>query len=162
MNYICQFEGENLFTNEQNLHNSKFDAITPIAPWHGLHSWSKSVFSSCETSCVSSCIFLTFSMHKRLCLIGQFNYAFDQSHSHKDTFGCGFCFFWQPRFLKESFTCFSRHSIRALLSTDSYIALTLILNPHDQNEVSSLKDFSKIFPLSLHGELFFHQLIYLS
>ncbi len=54
-------------------------------------------------------------------------------------------------------------------SPDGYIrALRFIyrfdidLYPHDQNEVSSLKDFSKIVPLSLHGELFFHQLTYLS
>ncbi len=42
------------------------------------------------------------------------------------------------------------------------IALTLILNPRHQNDVSSLKDVSKILSQSLHGELFFHQLIYLS
>jgi hypothetical protein len=38
-NCIYQFQGENLFTNllskfERNLHNSKFDAITAIAPLH--------------------------------------------------------------------------------------------------------------------------------
>ena len=68
------------------------------------------------------CVFMYFldpSMHAQTfvpsCHRRSFNYTFDQSHSHKNTFGCGFCFFWQPRFFKESFTCFSRHSIRAVL-----------------------------------------------
>ena len=81
-----------------------------------------------------------------------FNHTFDQSHSHENTFACGFCYIWRPRSFNNSFTCCSRHSIRTLFSIDSYIALTLILNPRDQIEVSSLKDFSKILSLSLHGE----------
>ena len=56
------------------------------------------------------------------CRRRSFNHTFVKSHSHEDTFACGFCYIWQPRFFKDPFTCCSRHSI------DSYIALTLILN----------------------------------
>ncbi len=44
-----------------------------------------------------------------------FNHTFDQSHSPKGTFACGFCYIWQPSFFKDYFTCCSRHSVRTLL-----------------------------------------------
>ena len=62
--------------------------------------------------------FLALSMRKRLCLgviERTFNHTNGQSHCHKDAFGCGFCYIWQPRFFKVSFTCFSSHFIHALL-----------------------------------------------
>ncbi len=74
-----------------------------------------------------------------------------------------FCYIWQPSFVKDSVLLVAPRILYiCIFSIDSYLALTLILNPRDQNEVSFLKDFSKILPLSQHGELFFHQLIYLS
>ncbi len=108
--------------------------------------------------------FLDLSMHKRLCLgviEGHLIILLIKAILTRTRLAVVFAFF--KDFLK-SLLLVSRGILYVrFFSTDSYIALTLILNPHDQNEVSSLKDFSKIFPLSLHGKLFFHQLIqYLS
>ena len=52
-----------------------------------------------------------------------------------------FLLYLTARIIKDSFTCCYRHSVRALLFNRSYIALTLIFNLRDQNEVFSLKDF---------------------
>ncbi len=110
--------------------------------------------------------FLYLSMRKRLCLGGIGGLLITlliKAILTRIRLRVVFAIFGSPRFFKDYFTCCSRHSIRCcFLSIDSYIALTLILNPRDQNEVSSLKYFSKILSLLPHGELFLHRLIYLS
>ena len=71
-----------------------------------------------------------------------FNQTFYRSHYPNGMIACGLCFIWQPSFVKNYSACCSRHSVD-VFSIDSYHALKLSLNLGDQNEVSSLKDFSK-------------------
>ena len=74
-----------------------------------------------------------------------FNQTFYRSHypSGNGMIACSLCFIWQPSFVKNYSSCCSRHSVHVFFSIDSYHALEISLNHHDQIEVSSLKDFSK-------------------
>ena len=56
---------------------------------------------------------------------------------------CGLCFIWQPSFVKNYSACCSRNSVY-VFSIDSYHALKISLNHHDQTEVFYLKDFSTL------------------
>ncbi len=112
------------------------------------------------------CVFMYFldlSMHKRLCLgsiEGLLIILLIKAILTRTRLVVVFAIFGSPEFLKIILLVSRGIPNARFFSIDSCIALTLILNPRDQNEVSSLEDFSKIFPLSLHGESFFHQLIY--
>ena len=109
--------------------------------------------------------FLALSMPKRLCLgviEGLLFILLVKAILTRTRLGVVFAIFGSPDSLKILLLAPRSILHVRFFPIDSYIALTLILNRRDQNEVSSLKDFSKIFPLSLHGESFSHQLIYLS
>ena len=86
-------------------------------------------------------------MHKRLCLgviEGHLIILLIKAILTRARSAVVFAFFGSPDFLKSLLPVSRGILYVRFFSTDSYIALTVILNPHDQNEVSSLNDFQNL------------------
>ncbi len=85
--------------------------------------------------------FLDLPMYKRLCLVvieGHLIILLIKAILTRTRLAVVFAFFGSPDFLKSLLLAFRGILYVRFFSTYSYIALTLILNPHDPNEVSSL------------------------
>ena len=131
LQYFKYKKGANKLVSNHSVPN--YNLVNALSSWNNYHSWkhilyiakparptSKALDSSVKRTNFM-CVFMYFldlSMHKRLCLgviEGHLIILLIKAMLTRTRLAVGFAFFWQPRFFKKSLTCFSRHSIRALL-----------------------------------------------
>ena len=73
------------------------------------------------------------------------NQTFYRSHYPNGMTACGFCFIWQPSFVKI-IPLVASAILSTFFSIDPHHALKISLNHCDQTEVSSFFQFFQIFP----------------